>query len=89
MVEEAFDLIASFVQFLVVSPRLLVIFLGRNDRDAALVPHGGTHFRVAVSFVHDDVRSLSKRGLCEQLSSLRRIVHIARRKRKGKGIRGI
>lgn len=88
MVEQAFNFIPSFVEFLVICPRDFCVGFGRDNRDTLFLPDGFSGLVVSVAFVHNDRCFGTEMNGLQEFSSSRRIVVLARAQRKSEGSMG-
>ncbi len=83
MMDTSLDFIAEFVEFLVLSPRLLHVRLRRHDGDALFVPDRFASLLVCIAPVHHDAGSFRKRCRAQELPALRSIVPLSGAQGKG------
>ena len=77
VMEQPLNLIASFVQLLVVLPWLLCIALRRHDRNATFPPNSTARDGIGISFVHHHSGVPFQFCFLEELSPFGRIAGIA------------
>lgn len=71
VMKQAFDLVASLVELLIVTPGFSRIRFRWNNGNTSLFSNRTACFGICIAFVHHDAGSALKRNVLEQLATFR------------------